>query len=156
MPEAPRNPADSTPTSDPAAHTPHAPPSIPTTPTVLFLAADLIWATRIKATAEDLGVAARPVRTLAMLEARLADCNATSILLDLEKPEEALAMIGWLRGPAAGPRERAIRIIAWGPHIAKELLQTARDQGADEVLTRGAFDANLPEILIKLGSGSRR
>ena len=59
MPEAPSpTPSDST-SSQPA----------PPAPTVLFLAADLIWATRIKATAEDLGVAARPVRTMEMLEA---------------------------------------------------------------------------------------
>ncbi len=125
-------------------------------PTVLFMAADLIWATRIKATAEDLGVAARPVRTLEMLEARLADTNATSLLLDLEKPVEALAMIERLRGVAATPRERSIRIIVWGPHVARDLLQQARDAGADEVLTRGAFDHHLPEILLKLGSGATR
>jgi len=125
-------------------------------PTVLFMAADLIWATRIKATAEDLGVAARPVRTLEMLEARLADTNATSLLLDLEKPVEALAMIERLRGVAATPGERSIRIIVWGPHVARDLLQQARDAGADEVLTRGAFDHHLPEILLKLGSGATR
>jgi CheY-like chemotaxis protein len=123
---------------------------------VLFLAADLIWATRIKATAEDLGVAARPVRTMEMLEARLADTNATSLLLDLEKPAEALSMITRLRSAAATPRERAIRIIVWGPHVARDLLQQARDLGADEVLTRGAFDHHLPEILLKLGSGATR
>ncbi len=131
-------------------------PSATTTPTVLFLAADLIWATRIKATAEDLGVAARPVRTMEMLEARLTDTNATSLLLDLEKPAEALAMITRLRSAAATPRERAIRIIVWGPHVARDLLQQARDLGADEVLTRGAFDHHLPEILLKLGSGATR
>ena len=147
MPNQPDQPTPST--------TPTASPS-PTTPTVLFLAADLIWATRIKATAEDLGVAARPVRTMEMLEARLADTNATSLLLDLEKPAEALAMITRLRSAAATPRERAIRIIVWGPHVARDLLQQARDLGADEVLTRGAFDHHLPEILLKLGSGATR
>lgn len=157
MTELPRSgPSDSTRDQTPAAASGGSAPPTASAPTVLFLAADLIWATRIKATAEDIGVAARPVRTMDMLEARLADTNATSLMLDLEKPAEALAMITRLRSAAATPRERAIRILVWGPHVAKDLLQQARDLGADEVLTRGAFDHHLPEILLKLGSGATR
>lgn len=121
---------------------------------VLYLAADLMWASKIKATADAAGVPCRPVRTLEMLEARLADSDVRAIVLDLDKPEEAMAMLARLRGAAAGARERGIRAVAWGPHVEKGLLQQARDAGADEVMTRGAMDHNLEAVLIRLhGAG---
>ncbi len=118
--------------------------------TILYLAADLLWASKIKGTADALGVPARPVRTMEMLEARLADCDVKALLLDLDKPEEALAMIARLRGDAASDKDKSIRLVAWGPHVAKDLLQQARTAGADEVLTRGAMDHNMQEILLAL------
>lgn len=117
---------------------------------ILYLAADLLWASKVKGTADALGVPARPVRTIEMLEARLADCEVKALLLDLDKPEEALAMIGRLRGAGASEKDRSIRLVAWGPHVAKDLLQQARTAGADEVLTRGAMDHNMQEILLAL------
>lgn len=117
---------------------------------ILYFAADLLWASKIKATADSVGVAARPVRSLEMLEARLSDAAPRAILVDLDKPETALALIERLRGPLATDTDRALRIVAWGPHVEKDLLQRARDTGADEVLTRGAMDHNLEEILLAL------
>jgi hypothetical protein len=34
--------------------------------------------------------------------------------------------------------------------VAKDLLQAARDAGADDVLTRGALEHNMEEVLVKL------
>jgi len=117
---------------------------------ILYAAADLIWSTKIKEMANSVGVEARPARTVEMLEARLADSPVKALLVDLEKGEEGLALIRRLRGEGAQGSERGIRILAWGPHVAKELLQKARDLGADEVLTRGAFDHGMGEILVRL------
>lgn len=122
---------------------------------LLYAAADLIWASKIKATADAMGVAARPVRTLEMLEARLADTpEISALLVDLDKGEEGLALIARVRDVAqgAGEREQKIRVLAWGPHVAKELLQAARDAGANDVMTRGGFDGSMPEILARLGA----
>lgn len=119
---------------------------------ILYLAADLLWASKIKGVADSLGLPARPVRNLDMLQARLADGPVWAILLDLDKPDEALAMLGAIASrPAA---QTKIRTIAFGPHVAKDLLQQARDAGADQVLPRGAFDHNLPDILLSLASGA--
>lgn len=118
--------------------------------TILYLAADLLWASKVKGTADALGVPARPVRTMEMLEARLADCDVKALLLDLDKPEEAMQMIARLRGETASEKDKSIRLVAWGPHVAKDLLQQARTAGADEVLTRGAMDHNMQEILLAL------
>jgi len=118
---------------------------------ILYLAADLLWATKIKGSAETLGLACRPVRTMEMLEARLAERTAgapvTGILLDLEKPDEALAMIGRLRGGAASDEDRRVRIVAFGPHVLVELFQRAREAGADAVMARGGLDRGMADVL---------
>jgi len=123
-------------------------------PLILYAAADLIWATKIKATAEALGLSARPVRTLEMLHARLEDCpQAKALMVDLDKGEEGLALIVALRQFEASPSRQQfnrLRIVAWGPHVAKDLLQAARDAGADEVMTRGSLEHNMEEVLMRL------
>ena len=119
---------------------------------LLYAAADLIWASKIKATADALGLPARPVRTLEMLEARLADTpEIAALLVDLDKGADGLALIARLRDPSrTTDRERRIRILAWGPHVAKDLLQAACDAGANDIMTRGSFDAHMEETLITL------
>jgi len=114
---------------------------------LLYLAADLIWGTKIKATAAAVGVNARPVRTLEMLEARLGDQTAEDpirgVLLDLEKPEEAMAMLARLK---ASPTPTPIRVICWAPHVERALMEQAKAAGADAVMTRGAFDSQLERL----------
>lgn len=157
---------------------------------ILYFASNLIWATRIKSLADDLGLPCRPVRNPDMLDARLADSPVRALVVDLDAGEPAIDLIRHLRaaGRAASPTQssapppfaspgdsgsdgpgaadsgdsgggdgaaanaRRVRVVAFGPHVARDLLQRARDAGADEVLTRGAFDHNLPEILMSLGS----
>lgn len=121
---------------------------------VLYSAADLIWASKIKGVADQLGVACRPVRSTQMLAERLADSDVRGLVLDLDAPDRAWELLGHL---AQSPEvRRGVRVVAFGPHVAKDLLQEARDRGADEVMTRGAFDHQLPDLLVALASGSRR
>ncbi len=145
---------------------------------ILYLAADLLWASKIKATADALGLSCRPVRNMEMLEARLADSPVKALIVDLDVAEMALAMIGRVKqrgvgrqasgigknqdeaaasspdahGPA--PDASPIRVLAFGPHVEKNTLQAARDAGADEVLTRGAFDHHMDQVLVKLAGGT--
>ncbi|MBS0187358.1 MAG: hypothetical protein JSS51_04770 [Planctomycetes bacterium] len=133
---------------------------------ILYFAADLLWASKIKATADALGLACRPVRNMDMLEARLADSPVRALMVDLASPETAMAMIarvkpatwstdvlGGLPPPASAMP--VIRVLAFGPHIERETLQAARDAGADEVLSRGAFDHNMDQVLLRFGGESR-
>lgn len=120
---------------------------------ILYLAADLIWATKIKETATALDIPCRPVRNPEMLAARLADSPVVAFLADLDVADTAIDLISRARELNAGTGRR-LRIVAWGPHVAKDLFQRARDAGADEVLTRGAFDHGMPEILLGLAGRS--
>lgn len=119
---------------------------------ILYSAADLLWSTRISGTAKQAGVPARPVRSVEMLRARLADSPVRAAILDLENPGVALEIIRALRAEGLDP-ERRIRIVAFGPHVAVELLEQARAEGADLVMARGAFDRRLPELLLELNGG---
>lgn len=119
---------------------------------VAYHAADLLWATRIKATGQDAGVECRPVRSVEMLKARLADSAVRGLIVDLEAPEAALGLIQSLRGDPPLDPEKRIRILAFGPHVAVELFEQAKAAGADVVLARGAFDRRLGEILTELDS----
>lgn len=125
---------------------------------ILYCAADLLWATRIKATADSIGVPCRPARSVEMLQARLADSDVRAMIVDLDAPESALSIIHALRGQGGRPGldpDRKIPILAFGPHVAVELFEQARAAGADEVLARGAFDRRLVEILRALGRRAR-
>lgn len=121
---------------------------------ILYFAADLIWATKIKGVADALGIPARPVRNCEMLAARLAEATAANpvraLILDLDKPDEALALLAHAREFEKTLPQSRIRIVAFGPHVAKDLFQRALDAGADQALTRGGFDHNMDEILLSL------
>lgn len=115
---------------------------------IAYKAADLVWATRIKETAEALGLSARPTRSVETLRERLADSDVRALVVDLDAGDavEFLA-----EGSAAiAEAGRRVRVVAFGPHVKKDLLQDARDAGAAEVMTNGAFASDLPEILIRL------
>lgn len=114
---------------------------------LLYHSADLLWASKIRSVADALGLAARPVRTLEMLEARLADSPVAALCVDLDAPDVALALIDRLRGEAATASQRGIRVLAYGPHVAVDALQQARERGASRVMTRGAFDRTMAEVI---------
>lgn len=118
---------------------------------ILYFASDLVWATRIKATAEDLGIACRPVRNLDMLTQRLVDSAPGALIVDLETEDAGLELLRALRKDERG---KGLRVVAFGPHVKKDLMQAARDAGADEVMTRGAFDHHLVDILVRLSAST--
>jgi hypothetical protein len=91
-----------------------------------------------------------------MLRARFADSPVRALIVDLEAPE-AIDLIRAARGlsttpprPDAPASREPVRILAFGPHVAVDRFEAAREAGADEVLARGAFDRRLPDLLREL------
>lgn len=64
------------------------------------------------------------------------------LLIDLDIGEPALELIQQARLHAP-----ELPIITWGPHVAVDLLKSAGEAGASEVMTRGSFTSKLPEII---------
>ena len=128
---------------------------------ILYLCADLLWATRVKSAAEDLGIPARPVRSMEMLEARLADSEVRGLIVDLEAGPVGLEMIRRVVGFRDGVGDRAeavtgdgaIRVVAFGPHVEVEALEAAQQAGARRVMARGAFAKGLGGVLRGLEMG---
>lgn len=116
---------------------------------IVYCCADLIFATKIRGTAEALGLTTRPVRNKEMLDARLKQVDdgkpnepVSALFLDLDTGEDGLTLLDHVK--AQNP---SIPVLAFGSHVATELLQAARQRGADTVMSRGGFTANLPDLL---------
>jgi hypothetical protein len=123
---------------------------------ILYAAADLLWATRIKRTADALGLAARPARDIRTLDERLGDSVVSALIVDLDAEDSAMELIGHLRRPDAPESAAAVRVVAFGPHVRTDLFDQARAAGADDVVTRGQLDRQMPEILRELAGGKDR
>lgn len=121
---------------------------------ILFHAADLIWATKIKGAADAIGVPARPVRSSEMLAARLADSPVRALIVDLDAPEMALELLRCVQLRSEAMFGPPIRTLAFGPHVETEHFEAARVAGAGMVLARGAFDRRMPMILKDLDAGA--
>ncbi|MEM9021262.1 MAG: hypothetical protein AAGC44_11905 [Planctomycetota bacterium] len=120
---------------------------------IVYCCADLIFATKVRSTCEALGVVSRPARNAEMLQKRLDRIDdgkpndaVSLILVDLEIGEDALSLIELAKVHGQAPP-----VIAWGPHVATRLLELAGQKGADQVMARGAFTAQLPQIVQQYG-----
>ena len=116
---------------------------------IVYCCADLIFATKIRSTCDALGAVSRPARNSEMLHKRLDRVDdgkpndaVSLVLVDLDIGEDALGLIEMARTHHDG-----LPIIAWGPHVAVDLLKKAGDAGATQVMTRGSFTQQLPEIV---------
>ncbi len=103
---------------------------------------DLIFATRIRTTAADLGVDVLTIRCRTDVRESDAD-RARLVIVDLElSADDAVALIGHLR-----QRHPHLPIIAYGPHVDTAVAAAARNAGATRVLPRSRFSATLAELL---------
>jgi len=113
-------------------------------PRTVALAADLLFAGRIRGTA---GAAGRSV-TLARRPQDVVDAvkaGAVRVLLDLDaRSVDVPALIRALREDVT---TRHAEIIAWVSHVRTDAIAAARAAGADRVLARSAFVRELPELL---------
>lgn len=121
---------------------------------IVYCCSDLIFATKIRSTAQTMGVETRPARDVDALRNRLdrvddGKCNdaVTSVLIDMDLEDKALALLALVK-----QHSPSTPVVCFGSHVATELLQSARDGGADYVMSRGSFTGSLPQILQKFGT----
>jgi hypothetical protein len=120
---------------------------------LVYCCADLIFATRVRAEADAAGVVSRPARNADMLRARLDRVDdgkpndpVTGVIVDLDLGETGVALI-----EQAAAHQTPPRIVAFGPHVAVDLLRQADNAGADLVLPRGRFVQELAVLVRELG-----
>ena len=121
---------------------------------IVYCCEDLIFATKIRSTAEALGVETRPVRDSQMLRYRLERIDdgrpndpVSALMLDLGLGETGLSLLEQVKR-----HDPNIPVIAFGSHVATELLEDARRRGAEFVFPRSTFVSRLPDLLERFGA----
>ncbi len=107
--------------------------------TGLFVCDDLIFVSRVTATARAKGLTIIPVRSAEEAVKAAKASPPACVIVDLHTVADVPALLAGLR--AACPTMP--RVVAYGSHVNKELLQAARDAGCDVVLPRSKFAASL-------------
>jgi DNA-binding NarL/FixJ family response regulator len=113
-------------------------------PEVLILCTDLIFSTKITGTAKALHRSFAVVRTIEKVDAVLAAAAPHPLLiLDLNiSGVDPLTAIARAKAHANPPR-----VVAFLSHVQADLATAARTAGADQVMARSAFVAQLPSLL---------
>jgi DNA-binding NarL/FixJ family response regulator len=97
---------------------------------------DLIFTSRVTATARAKGLTVTPVRSADDAVRRAREVPPVCVIVDLHTAGGDLPTL------LAGLREACPvmpRVVAYGSHVNKELLQAARDAGCDLVMPRSKF-----------------
>ena len=105
-------------------------------PTVIALVRDLIFASRITATAAGTGVCVKLVRDPALL----GTVAAKRLIVDLNLDGAVEAAQAWRRQVGG-------EIVGFVSHTDTETIDRARAAGVDRVLARSRFVELLPELL---------
>lgn len=100
---------------------------------------ELMFSTKLRDTARHLGHECQVVRRAADVPEHLA--GADVVVIDL------MVAGGGALDAVAAAREAGVAVVAYGEHVAADVLQAARDAGADQVLTRSEFTRSLPVLL---------
>lgn len=103
---------------------------------ILILCRDLMFTSKILATARARSIATQVIRDPAQLQAQ----PGTLLLVDLSQ-ESALDAAHQWKSATSG------MVIGFTGHMDTQNLQRARELGFDRVLTRGQFTAELDQLL---------
>ena len=113
---------------------------------VLVAVDDLLFSSKIRATARQAGVDLTFARSPAEILERARELKPALAIFDLNSGKtDPVATIAALK---SDPALSAIRAIGFASHVHTDLIAAAREAGADQVLPRSAFAGNLAEILL--------
>src|SRR2546421_11946717 len=103
---------------------------------VLVLVRDLMFASKISATAQAVGVPVKLIRD----PNKLTGEEGERLIVDLNQPEALEAAVQWKAKSGA-------RVVGFVSHVDRETIDRARSLGIDEILPRSQFVQRLPELL---------
>src|SRR5438034_6494085 len=102
----------------------------------LALVRDLLFSSRITATARSLGISVKILRDPQQLEAE----NRALLIVDLNHPGAIEAAAQWQQRTSG-------KTVGFVSHVDNVTIERAREAGIDRVLARSAFVEQLPQIL---------
>lgn len=113
---------------------------------VLVAVDDLMFSSKIRATAKQAGVELTFARTPADILEQARTAKPALLIFDLNSGKtDPIATITALK---ADPALASIRTVAFASHVHTDLIAAARQAGADQVVPRSAFAGNLADILL--------
>jgi len=107
---------------------------------------DMFFASKIRATAEALGVSIKFHRRLDSLIAAAAEQSPDLILIDLHN--EKLNAIELARELKASESAKGIPLLGFFSHVQTDLQRAAVEAGFDHVIPRSVFSRDLARILM--------
>jgi CheY-like chemotaxis protein len=119
---------------------------------ILAILDDLMFTSRIKTTASQLGVAVAFARSADAALAEMRKRAPSLVIFDLNSARtDPLGTVATMKQE---PALRTIPTLGFVSHVQADLIESARRAGIDEVLARSAFTMRLGEILGR-ASGER-
>jgi CheY-like chemotaxis protein len=125
----------------------------PEPPPVGYLLSDeLIFTSRITATARSLGLVIQSARSVEALQSLIRQRTPCCVILDLGNPglsvPDLISQLHETCSPMPG-------IVAYGSHVDAAGLRAAREAGCDVVWPRSKFTEELPQALPEWFAGPR-
>jgi CheY-like chemotaxis protein len=112
---------------------------------VLFFSSDLVFSSRLAGAGQRLGMQVSAVSSLDAAAARVNGDSVRLVILDLSSANvDPQVVVARLR-----ESQPALAVIAYAPHVHEDRLRAAADAGCNEVLTRGQFDRQMEDLLVR-------
>ncbi len=112
---------------------------------ILAVLDDLMFVSKIKATAGRLGVSIAFARSADAALAEMRKSAPALVIFDLNNPRiDALAIVEQMK---ADPALASLPTLGYASHVQVDVIDAARRAGVGGVLARSAFAQRLPEIL---------
>jgi CheY-like chemotaxis protein len=119
---------------------------------ILVAVDDLLFSSKIRATARQVGVELTFARTPPDILSQARALRPSLVIFDINS--QKADPLGTVAALKADPELKAIPTTGFVSHVNTSLILAARDAGMDEVMARSAFVANLPRILTETEPGS--
>lgn len=113
---------------------------------VLAVMSDLIFETKIRATARSMGIEVDVVNNPSSAVGAAKRRSPSLVIIDLNSSGPGIA--AWL---APLVKMSGLHVVAYVSHVDEDLAREAREAGAHEVMARSRFNQMLPELLQKHG-----
>ena len=117
---------------------------------VIAVCDDLFFASKIRGTAEQLGVAVSFAKTAEEVIAKATAELPALVIVDLHSQRCDPTQLA--QGLKSDPQTSAVPLLGFFSHVQTELQERAEAAGFDRVMPRSAFSKNLAEII---GAGQK-
>jgi PleD family two-component response regulator len=112
---------------------------------ILAVLDDLMFTTKIRTTAGQMGIAVSFARSADAALAEMRRTTPSLVILDLNSARtNPLGLVSSMR---QDPVLAAVRTLGYVSHVHTDVIDAARRAGVGEVLARSAFSQRLAEIL---------